>query len=339
MLSTFLEKAEGLLNRRFVVAYWFPTFLAGVLGLVPRAYVWGLDDTLAWWRGLASGDDTIGQLWVTLLMLLTVTLIAYLLQVFTRPILQFFEGYLLWPERTKKHRVAHHHAKLKDLKLTVLSTTEPEVTRAQAMDKLVHNYPPKSEQILPTRLGNVLKAAEAYGDATYHFDMPFWWPRLWSVLPESEQTLVQDALTSLISLLNLAVLLVYVSFDDIVYLLLYAPGWQKLWAALVVVVAWGLAGLCYEGAVVQARSYGVRLRTAVDLYRFDLLKTLHQSLPATPKEERQLWPRLKQWLYDGAVGPILTQTYAHAEGGDAEKTKAEEEASPALLRNLLRRLL
>lgn len=339
MLSTFLEKAEGLLNRRFVVAYWFPTFLVGVLGLVPRVYVWGFNNTLAWWRGLASGDDTMGQLWVTLLTLLAVTLIAYLLQVFTRPILQFFEGYLLWPQPLKKRRVARHHAKVKELKRKILSTTEPEVARALAMDKLVHTYPPKSTQLLPTRLGNTFKAAEAYGEATYRFDMPFWWPRLWSVLPEGEQTQVQDALTSLISLLNLAVLLVYVGLDDAVYLLLYAPGWQKLWAALVIIGAWGLAWLCYEGAVVQARSYGLRLRTAVDLYRFDLLKTLHQSLPATPKEERALWPRLKQWLYDGAVGPILTQTYAHAEGDDGEKAKAEVEASPALLRNLLRRLL
>ncbi len=340
MLSTFLDKAEGLLNRRFVVAYWLPTFFVMILGLVPRVYIWGLDDTLTWWRSLVSGEDASGQLWTTLLMLLAVTLIAYLLQVFTRPIIQFFEGYLLWPKGVKEQRISHHQAAISELKRTILSKTETEAARAQAMDKLVHRYPPKPAQLLPTRLGNTLKAAEAYGDATYRFDIPFWWPRLWSLLPEGEQTQVQDALTSLVSLLNLAALLAYVGVDNGVYLLLYAQRLQKIWAAPALFLALFLAWLCYEGAVVQGRSYGLRLRTAVDLYRFDLLKALHQSLPATPQEERQLWPQLKQWLYDGDVGPILTHTYAHAEGGDAEGEKAEEAIpSSAFLGDLLRRLL
>lgn len=56
----------------------------------------------------------------------------------------------------------------------------------------------------------------------------------------------------------------------------------------VVAVGLLLARLSYLGAVAQARGYGQQIRASIDLYRFDLLKALHQSLPASPQEERAL---------------------------------------------------
>ncbi len=51
MLSTFLDKASGLLSRRFLVAYWFPTFIAAVLALLPRVWVYGVGASWRWWAG------------------------------------------------------------------------------------------------------------------------------------------------------------------------------------------------------------------------------------------------------------------------------------------------
>jgi hypothetical protein len=340
MLNTFLEKAEGLLNRNFVVAYWLPTFVAFVLGLVPRVYVWGIRTTLAWWAGLASGEDTSGQLWTTLLFLLAVTLVAYLLQTFTRPVLQFFEGYRFWPGWLQQQRIAHHIQQMKALREKILSEETTASQRAQAQDKLSYQYPPRPDQLLPTRLGNTIKAAESYGEAAYKFDMPFWWPRLWSLLPEEERGLVQDALTGLVALLNLALLLFYVGIDNSVYLLRCAPGWTRLWVLAALGGAWVLAWLCYQGAVVQARSYGVRLRAVVDLYRFELLTKLRQPLPKTPLEERKLWPLLKEWLYNGSVGPVFHRSYTHAEEASAAASEEETtEKAPSSLLETLRKFL
>jgi hypothetical protein len=235
MLNTFLEKAEALLNRQFVVGYWLPTFLAAMLGLAPRAQVQTLDGVLTWWLAWVRGEDDTGQVWLLLVLFLAVTLIAYLLQTFTRPLVQFFEGYGAWRWQVRpikalyETRAQHHRGRLATLEQEALSGTG--TVRALAQDQLVHGYPPKADQVLPTRLGNTIKAAESYGRQAYGMDMPFWWPRLWSLLPEEERGFVQEALTGMVALLNLAVLLVYVGIDDAVYLLRCAEVWQRAWAA------------------------------------------------------------------------------------------------------------
>jgi hypothetical protein len=55
------------------------------------------------------------------------------------------------------------------------------------------------------------------------------------------------------------------------------------------------------------------LRAAVDLHRFKLIAALHVPLPKTPLDERQTWTWLKEWLYDGALGPAFARRYDHGE--------------------------
>ncbi len=315
MLNTFLEKAESLINRTFVVGYWIPTFLAAMLALAPSAQVLTLNGLLAWWLAWIRGEDNTGQAWLLLILFLAVTLIAYLLQAFTRPLVQLFEGYGIWghrPMRKLNRRLTQHHrTRLEALEQQATSGTAAE--RALAQDLLVHTYPSDPNDVLPTRLGNTIKAAEGYGRQAYGMDMPFWWPRLWSLLPEEERGLVQEALTGLVSLLNLSVLLACVGIGDAVYLLRAGMGWQKAWTAAYLLGAWLVAWLCYEGAIVQARAYGQRLRASVDLHRFKLFAALHISLPKTPLDERQTWTWLTEWLYDGALGPAFGKRYEHGE--------------------------
>jgi hypothetical protein len=61
----------------------------------------------------------------------------------------------------------------------------------------------------------------------------------------------------------------------------------------------------------QAYIYGEILRVAIDLYRFDLLKALHQSLPETPNEEIELWDKLLKWLYISDRGCVTDVKYKH----------------------------
>lgn len=330
MLSTFLDKAESLLNRRFVVAYWLPTLIVTLTGVLLRVLVAGWHNTMAWWRGLVVGEDGSEQLWVTLFFLLGVTLVAYLLQAFTRLVVRTFEGYgRLWPDWLRGHRVRVQTRRMAALQHQAAHGTRRE--RAAAQDTLVHHFPLKGPfearravTLLPTRLGNTMRSAESYGRARYGMDLPFWWSRLWSLLPEGEQTLVENSLTGLISMLALALLLLTNGVDGAVYLLRVSSGLSQLWAPAFLVGSWVLAWLCYEGAIVQARSYGQRLRAAVDLHRFELLEALHQPLPATPLAERELWGWLTDWAYSGAAGPAFSKSYDHGEGPEA----AEDEDTP-----------
>jgi hypothetical protein len=87
-----------------------------------------------------------------------------------------------------------------------------------------------------------------------------------SLLPEAVKN---GALIPVMALLNFSFLVIVVALWGLVYL-----GQQGLWWRVVMVVVGGiiLALISYRAAVVQAQDYGERVRSAIDLYRFDLLK-------------------------------------------------------------------
>ncbi len=348
MLSAFLDKASGLLNRRFLVAYWFPTLFAALLLLLPRVLVHGPITAWRWWARLAAPQDYAGEgsLQVSLVIggLLLITLIAYLLQAFTRPLVRIYEGYT-WPfplRRWATRGVARRWEKFKRERAE--AARQNDMARyTHRQEQLYHEYPDRVDLLLPTRLGNVLRAAERYGGRVYGMDAPFWWPRLWPLLPEALQQAVDDGLTTIVSLLNLSALMIYVSVDVAVYLSSRHIPHRAWWAAGAMALGGLLCFAAYQGAVAQARSYGQQIRTAIDLHRFELLKALHLPLPATPQEERVLWARLGAWLYNNDLGATRSLVYdlgkphqaAKEEMGKAEEAEATHEE---IVRTLWRRL-
>jgi hypothetical protein len=327
MLSTFLDKASGLLSRRFLLAYWFPTLIASIATLLLPMLTYGPVAIWQWWQQLGPAQGQQGgdyaQLWVLLGALLLVTLLAYLLQAFTRPLVRFYEGYWRpwWMRRWFIKRATNRWQQRRKERA---DAARNDLARyAVLQDCLHYEYPSGAEWLLPTKLGNVFCSIEVYPVTAYGMDQVFWLPRLLLLLPEGTQTEIEDALTPLLTLLNLATLITLVSVGGAIYL------WQislLVWWTPWVVLIGGLllARLSYEGAVAHAREYGQRIRAAVDLYRFDLLKALHQSLPTTPQEERALWERLEDWLYNQDRGAVQELIYEHG-----NKEKKPEAVAPA----------
>lgn len=306
MLTTFLDKASGLLEKQFLLGWWFPVLVAGAAGLLIGIWPCGLAAALDWW----ATHEGLTQTWMLLGALFAVTLVAFLLQAFSRPLVQLYEGY--WPiewrqeylrltglrERWEGWRQARREA--------AVSGEWPNYASLQ--DRLYHHYPSEAGRLLPTRLGNVLRAAEDYATIAYGMDTPFWWPRLAPLLPDDIQKAIRDALTPMLMLLNLASLAVLLELVGTVYLAMH----QRWWAALAVLVLCpAVAWLSYEGAVTQGRAYGQTIRAAVDLHRFDLLSALHIPLPADPGEERQIWAQLAAWLYNQDRGAVRELAYRH----------------------------
>ena len=323
MVSTFLEKASGLLSRRFLVVYWFPTFIAAVLALLPRVWVYGIGASWRWWVGWGPSKDYTGegsvQIWLLVGSLLMVTLVAYILQAFTRLLVQFYEGYRLPQglERRMVARVAQRWAQLRQDRREAAKRNDLGAYN-HLQDRLYYEYPDSAAWLLPTRLGNVLRSAERFSSWAYGMDAPFWWPRLWPLLPEKMQETINDALTSMLALLNLSTLIVCVAIDGTVYLAACRAPNNGLWAAAALAVGLLIAAVSYQGAVAQARSYGQQIRAAVDLHRFDVLKTMRHPLPKTPQEERALWAQLSQWLYNQDRGVAQTLVYAHGKEEQSE---------------------
>ena len=321
MLGTFLDKATGLLDRNFLLAYWFPIFISASLAILIYIWTFGWVAAVNWWQQdlLTKGQDTgfSAQLVIAVGTLVLITVLAYMLQPFTRSIVRFYEGY--WPQPLQRWFVS----------LPLIGECpiweDKSRKRAQAQEKgdmseynrqhvqLFYGFPSRVNRLMPMRLGNVLRAAEDYSKSVYGLDSVFWWPRLWPSLPEAVQNDIDDSLTPMVALLNFSTLIILVGLGSMVYL-----GQIGQWKQALTVFVGGiiLALVSYWSAVAQAQSYGERIRSAVDLYRFSLLKSLHQPLPKNLQMEAELWEQLMLWLYNGDRGAISAMEYDHASGSD-----------------------
>ena len=111
----------------------------------------------------------------------------------------------------------------------------------------------------------------------YEIDSVFWWPRLAAVMPEDFRARVVANLTPVITCLNLATMTLF-SGVVVGVGLGFAEG-LPCWGVVSVVAALILARACYLTVSTWAGRYGQSLRTAFDLYRFDLLKQMHIPFP------------------------------------------------------------
>ncbi len=285
MLGTFLEKLNTVFDRRLVIAYWCPIFVvAGLTGALICA-VTNPAIALGWW----SKRDATSQLVLGFGTLLSITVLAYILEALTTPIVRLFEGY--WTEsnlsRWARKRQTARRDKLSD-------------------SARYQRFPVNSNLVKPTRLGNVLVAAEEYPHQLYRLDAVLWWPRLAALLPETLRTQIDAALTPMLAMLNLSLMLMVLTAGTGATLIWAHRWWWQL--ACVLVAELLLARLCYLAASIQAEDYGATVRVAFDLHRFDLLKQMHIPLPDSLFNERLLWEMLNRWAFSYVppwqIGPI-----------------------------------
>ncbi|MFI9115193.1 hypothetical protein [Streptomyces venezuelae] len=170
----------------------------------------------------------------------------------------------------------------------------------RSADGAVHHlYPPRSRlhEVRPTRLGNILKAAELYPGLRYGIDAVLVWPRLFQVLPGGLAGALSTARAELSALLARAVLscafavlgagCVALRHGSTVLLL------TCLWGG--VLSAWA----SYRGALNAAAVYGQHVRVAFDLHRMDLLEALGEERPGDPDAERDRWKRICLFWHRG----------------------------------------
>lgn len=323
MLGTFLDKLSGFFDQRFIVIYWFPTFIGLGLAAALATTLIGLSNTFALWFQL---NPPI-QILLGIVVLLIITVLASLFGTFTFPIVQFYEGY--WPENWLTRLMLNHQRSVMRSNLNKLKKIEsktepkPDEKRTYLFYKHIqyHYFPREEAYLKPTRLGNVLTAAEEYPNQLYRMDAVLWWPRMTTLMPEAFRSQIDSALTPMLITLNLSLVFTLVAIGGEIAVLATHWGWWWLtpgfandqWYIPIIVLAthWGwwwlalitffgslfLARVCYRAAVSQAVNYALLIRVAFDLYRFDVLKQMHIPLPGNLNEERHLWDALNKWIY------------------------------------------
>ncbi|BEL05192.1 hypothetical protein Q0Z83_033830 [Actinoplanes sichuanensis] len=285
MFGSVFTSATGLLDRRFTVNVLLPVLVwAGGLTAVAVSGI-GWPQALTWWKA----RDGAEQAWLAVAAVAAVVLLAYVAAGQSMALTRIGEGY--WPARLARPGVALQRRRRQRLDLRTPGGYE----------RRYREFPVDESDLLPTRLGNVLRAAERYpGDPDrYGLDAVFFWPRLYLVLPADVREQVdrcRGALDRAVLTAGLAVLFPFAAIPVVVW---FGGGW-RLWAtgAVAAVV---VAVLAHRSAIDGALAFGEILRACFDLHRLTLLAQYGLVRPETLEGERALWMALQQQLYRRAA--------------------------------------
>lgn len=145
---------------------------------------------------------------------------------------------------------------------------------------------PHTQPVLPTVLGNRLRAAEERAGRPYRLDSLLTWPRLYHVLPQEVLQTISEGRNELDTAARLCLSFVLTSAVTTGLLLLH-PWWLLLPAAFAV-----LSWFAYRAAVHAATTYGDTVAAVIDVYRMRLLQEMRIALPKDTDEERELNKKL-----------------------------------------------
>ena len=162
---------------------------------------------------------------------------------------------------------------------------------AELKDELVfldwqQHHLPLPDQLMPTRLGNLLRAAEQRPLEKYGLDAIICWSRLWLLLPDAVKQELQAARADL----NAAA---RVWFWSVLFMI-----WG-VWALWAIPLGLLSALFAYRWAIAAATLYGDLIEATFDLYRQLLYDSLDWRRPPNPAEERRVGRELTEYLWRG----------------------------------------
>ena len=287
-----IGQLTGLIGRDFVIGYFLPVaaFIAASLGL---AVAFGLDPGGLKLTG-GSLDET-EVLVASTLLALSSALGGVLLLALNREVIRLMEGY---PYRRLNGYQRWRYRRLSSLTDTI--RTERETLKKQkkelsperrdelekAVSKLATYFPDEEKWVLPTALGNTIRAFEIYPRVMYGLDAIEGWGRLLGVVPTDYRQQINAAKTQMDFWVNLWLLALIFLPEYAAFAIYYGEGLRVLWAALAAVVVAFFAASRAKSAAVQ---WGDLVKASFDLF----LPELWNKLGFTPAEfadkERATW--------------------------------------------------
>jgi hypothetical protein len=190
------------------------------------------------------------------------------------------------------------------------------IARAREVaDEKLATYP--ATELLPTRLGNVLRAAEERAGQRYGLDTIAVWPRLYQKLSPTLTETIVDLRNQLDMSIRFCAALLVTSL--IALPLVFEHGWWLLAPAVMVALGW----VAYRAAIAAAIAFGRQLYVAFDLRRFHLLQELHIPLPVNPSEEIILNKSISTFFRYGWIDPDLrmpVERYEHPRVDEGQGT-------------------
>jgi hypothetical protein len=270
----------------------------GAVGLVAWAYAHRGQDAasrILEWLRTTSTTTHIG---VGLAVLVGLLLAGFLSEMIVLPVLRLLEGYwprVLDPLRGPLVARARQRAEQDADRLTAMA--EEAAGRGddalQRLLKRLAERPARPELIMPTRLGNLLRAHETRPVDSYGLDPVRLWTRLWLLLPDGATREISAAR----SRLDAAVAAWFWAVLSTIWV------FWAWWAAPVgLLMAW----LLHRGLLVpRADTYGDLVEAAFDLYRTRLYDAARWPRPGSPAIEVASGQALSRFLAYGDADPDM----------------------------------
>jgi hypothetical protein len=290
----------------FLLAWMLPTgFAIGTFALVILPWL----QAFKWLQAVHQWDATTQGLTLGFLTLAFGFAMAAMSARLYRPL----EGYSFWPDCLRRAGVQRHLSRKTELAEKIarlrldLKTEANQTLRAvkrteQALaEHELEFYPPADDDVVPSRLGNALRALETYGRARYGFDSQFWWAELVASAQKSLQAELDHSRAPVdffvaffytgilfgVTTTGAAIVEWQLSGPDVPPLLIGVVGF-----ALVPVIS-------YRFAVEATSYYRSTVRALVNVGRAKLVKALGLPWPLSVKDERLMWQRITWYLVTG----------------------------------------
>jgi hypothetical protein len=294
-----------------VVGWILPTALNGVLLGLLVLPAWQQVTIL---HGAAAASNPVKAL----VLLAGAVVGGLVLSALQTPLYRILEGYR-WPGRLQRHGVRRQFerkdaldARLRLTRLTMRKDQPKPLSRRQAaklarfwpdvraaqprpvqawkvavLQAKLSRYPIDAKQILPTTLGNAIRAFEEYGYDRYRLDILVWWHALTGAAPSYIRRQVAASRAGV----DFHVCLI---FGHLVVALVAAatiaanPGHAAgPVAALIATVL--LSFLWYRLAVEATDEWSAAVRALVEVGRKPLADSLGLAMPNTLESERDMW--------------------------------------------------
>ncbi|MET9892805.1 hypothetical protein ABZZ47_21840 [Streptomyces sp. NPDC006465] len=302
--------------RRVLSVHFAPCalFVAGVLALMRANSFRGRSD----WQGVVP-ERPAAVLGLLAVVILCASLLSLLLQPFQVRAVRVLEGY--WDRWSLTALFAGILVRLQRRRWNAMRaradrTAPGDVARRVRADayRRLAGWPPR-EALLPTALGNALRAGELNAGERYGLTTLSSWPRIYLQVSDRMAAVLSSTRDALDSAVNLCWSSLALSGAGAAALYDEPSQWWLCGAGLV------LVAVAYKGAVTAAQAYAGLMRVAYDLHRFDLLEALHYPLP-TREDEEDVFAGISA-LFAGAERPDIP--YTHRVDPDADTQKGDGE--------------
>lgn len=318
-MTSIVSAISGQFSKSLILGTFLPVsvfvFLAWICGESIFPSGWPLFEPL----------KTLDTQWQALAVSLVIIVLSGLLYNLNIPIIRLYEGYPWQHSWIGEKCIRRQQDVLYALQarwaglLTLVRALEPGEVQSRILHqrgrigrRINGEFPARQDLVLPTRLGNVIRSFEYYPDVQYSIDAIEMWPRLIAKIDQKYAATLDDSKTSFDFMLNSSVLSAVLALATLIFGVLYAvpvnePSSLPIWFLEMV----GFIALCYffyQRAIERAGAWGALVKSAFDLYRWELLKQLgYRQLPSTRDNERTLWNHIAlQTIFgDSPHGPRL----------------------------------